>query len=44
LAATSRALFIVTLHAPVPLHAPDQPMKLEPALGVATRDTLVPDL
>ena len=44
LAVTSRAFFIVTLQVPVPPHAPDQPANLEPPVGVAARDTLVPDL
>jgi hypothetical protein len=32
----------VTLHAPVPLHAPDQPAKVEPVLGAAVSVTAVP--
>ena len=33
---------IVTLHAPVPVHAPDQPAKVDAASGVALRLTLLP--
>jgi hypothetical protein len=41
-AVTFCAALIVTVHAPVPLHAPPQPAKLEPDAGVAVRLTLVP--
>lgn len=41
-AVTFCAVFIVTLHAPVPLHAPPQPAKLEPEAGVAVRLTIAP--
>jgi hypothetical protein len=42
-AVTLRAWLMVTLHAPVPLQAPLQPEKVEPAAGVAVKVTLVPD-
>ena len=32
----------VTLQAAAPLHAPDQPAKVEPELGAALSDTAVP--
>lgn len=32
----------VTLHAPVPLHPPDHPVNVDPALGVAVSVTAVP--
>ena len=32
---------MLTVHAPVPVHAPLQPAKVEPAAGVAARVTLV---
>ncbi len=35
---------MVTLHAPVPVQAPLQPVKTEPAAGVAARLTTVPEL
>jgi hypothetical protein len=38
------AAFIVTVHAPVPVHAPLQPVKVAPAAGVAVRVTAVPPL
>jgi hypothetical protein len=41
-ALTDCAEFIVTLHAPVPLHAPPQPAKVEPESGVAAKLTTVP--
>jgi hypothetical protein len=41
-AVTAAAAFMVTLHAPVPAQAPDQPAKMEPAAGVAVRVTVVP--
>ena len=42
LAVAVRAALIVTTHAPVPLHAPLQPAKVDPAAGVAVRVTAVP--
>ena len=41
-AVTLFAVSIVTWQLPVPLQAPDQPVKLLPLLGVAVRMTLVP--
>ena len=41
-ASTLAAAFKVTLQLPVPEQAPVQPVKLEPAVGVAVRDTTVP--
>ena len=41
-ALTEAAAFMVTLQAPVPLHAPPQPAKVEPELGVADKFTTVP--
>ena len=41
-AVTLRAASIVTLHVPVPVQAPLQPAKIQPALGVAARITTVP--
>jgi hypothetical protein len=32
----------VTLHVPVPVHAPDQPVKVEPVFGVAVSVMAVP--
>jgi hypothetical protein len=40
-AVTFFATSIVTVHDPVPVHAPDQPAKLESALGAAVRVTWV---
>ena len=34
--------FIVTVHAPVPEHAPPQPVNVEPVAGVAVSVTCVP--
>jgi hypothetical protein len=34
--------FIVTVHAPVPVHAPVHPAKVQPDAGVAVSDTAVP--
>jgi hypothetical protein len=42
IALTDCAEFIVTLHAPVPLHAPLHPPKVEPESGVAVKLTTVP--
>jgi len=39
---TDLAASIVTLHAPAPLHAPDQPAKSELVSGVAVNETIVP--
>jgi hypothetical protein len=36
--------FKSTLQVPVPEHAPDQPLNVAPALGVAVSTTLVPEL
>ena len=41
-AVTLVVLFTVTLHRPVPEHAPDQPVKVEPVDAIATRVTAVP--
>lgn len=43
-APTDFAAFAVTEHAPVPEHAPDQPMKTDPASATAARLTDVPAL
>jgi hypothetical protein len=42
LAVTEAASFVVTVHVPVPEHAPDQPVKVDPVPGVAVRVTDVP--
>ena len=42
LAVADWAALIVTKHVPVPLHAPLQPVKLDPAAGVAVSVTGVP--
>jgi len=41
-AVTVFAAFIVTTQEPVPVQAPDQPAKVEPAAEVAVRVTTVP--
>ena len=41
-AVTDRAALMVTVQMPVPVHAPPQPPKVEPAAGVAVRVTGVP--
>jgi hypothetical protein len=41
-AVTVTSAFAVMTQAPVPLHAPDQPEKVEPPPGVAARTCLVP--
>src|SRR5258705_6583740 len=43
-ASTLAAAFKVTLQLPVPEHAPVQPVKVEPAVGVAVRGTHVSSL
>jgi hypothetical protein len=44
-AVTVAAAFIVTTHVPVPVHPPpDQPVKLDPAVGAAVSVTAVPAL
>ena len=42
-AVTLRACVIETVQAPVPVHAPLQPVKPAPALGVGVNVTDVPD-
>jgi hypothetical protein len=42
LAATVAAALMMTLQAPVPVHAPLQPVKVEPVPGVAVNTTIVP--
>ena len=42
LAVTERAALIVTVQAPVPAHAPLQPLKIDPAAALARRVTGVP--
>ena len=43
-AVTARAPFAVSLHVLLPLHAPDQPAKLEPREGFAFRVTRMPNV
>jgi hypothetical protein len=43
-AVTDRAASMVTLHAPVPVQAPDQPAKVDVASGTAVNATTVPAL
>ena len=43
-AVTDWFAFIVTVHVPVPLQAPDHPAKKAPLAGVAVSLTLVPEL
>jgi hypothetical protein len=42
-AVTDRAAAIVTVHAPVPVHAPFQPVNVELAFGATVRVTTVPE-
>ena len=42
LAVTDRATLIVTVQAPVPVHAPLQPLKIDPDAALARRVTGVP--
>jgi hypothetical protein len=42
-AVTDSFAFIVTLQAPLPAHAPDQPTKYPPFAGVAFNVTIVPE-
>ena len=42
-AVTEFAVVIVTVHEPVPVHAPDQPVNIEPVAGDAVSVTEVPD-
>jgi hypothetical protein len=39
---TAVALFIVTVQVDVPLHAPLQPVKVDPLAGVAVKVTALP--
>jgi hypothetical protein len=41
-AVTLRSVLIVTEHDPEPVHAPDQPVNVDPDAGVAVRPTTVP--
>jgi hypothetical protein len=41
-AVTDRAAVIETVHEPVPEQAPDQPVKVDPAAGLAVNVTEVP--
>jgi hypothetical protein len=43
LAVTLFTALIATEQAPVPLQAPDQPVKVEPEAGAAERETTVPE-
>ena len=43
-AVTYRAWDIDTTHAPVPVHAPDHPVNVDPAAGVAVKVTDVPEV
>lgn len=42
-AVTDRACVIDTTHAPVPVHAPDQPVNVDPRAALAVNVTEVPD-
>src|SRR5712691_5128143 len=41
-AETDWSEFMLTLHEPLPLHAPPQPVKIQPALGTGVSETSVP--
>ena len=43
-AVTLREALIVTVHVPVPVHAPLQPANVDPPVGDAVRLTTVPDV
>jgi len=43
-ALTVVAVFIVTVQAPVPEHAPDQPVNADPLFGEAVKVTDVPEV
>jgi hypothetical protein len=43
-AVTVRAALIVTVHIPVPLQSPDQPVNVDPLLGVAVSVTEAPEV
>jgi hypothetical protein len=43
-AVTLRSALIVTVQPPVPVHAPDQPAKVDPAAGVAIMPTVAPEV
>jgi hypothetical protein len=42
-AVTDFAEVIVTVQVPVPVHAPDQPVKVDPVVAAAVKVTDVPD-
>ena len=44
MAVTDRACVMLTVQVPVPLHAPDQPVKVESGAEAAVRITEVPEL
>jgi hypothetical protein len=43
-AVTDKLLMSVTMHGPMPVHAPDHPLKMEFAPGAAVSVTFVPTL
>ena len=43
-AVTDRAAVIDTTHEPEPVHAPDHPAKVDPAVALGVNVTEVPDL